>query len=130
MSSIFTHILQGNMPGAFVYRDDLCFAIMTIQPVQPGHVLVIPVKEVDHWDDCDAALQHHLMDVSTRITKVIKKITGCARVGCMIAGFEVPHTHIHLIPANGLGDLSLEGLAFADPEDLNAMAEKIKAELG
>ena len=126
MASIFTQIINGELPGHFVYQDDLCVAIMTIQPVKPGHVLVIPREEIDHWDDLPEALSAHLMIVSRNIAKAIKQSFSADRVGFMIAGFEVPHAHIHLIPANSMADFSLDGLSFAEAETLADHCQKIK----
>ncbi|MCY4043683.1 MAG: HIT family protein [Cellvibrionales bacterium] len=128
MASVFTQIIQKDIPGHFVYEDDRVIVIMTIQPVKPGHVLVIPKEEVDYWDDLDEDLAEHLMRIARKAAKAIKKVTGSLRVGFMIAGFEVPHTHIHLIPANSMSDFSLAGLAFAEGDDLADMCQKIKRE--
>ena len=118
MPSVFTQIMQGELPGHFVYEDDLAVAIMTIQPVQEGHVLVIPRMEVDHFDDLSPDLAAHLMQLSQKIAKAIKRAYICERVALVIAGLEVPHTHLHLIPINTMEDMSFTHLNFADAEDL------------
>ena len=127
MASVFTQIIQQELPGHFVYQDDLAIAIMTIQPVQAGHVLVIPRAEVDHFDDLSPDIAAHLMQLSQRITKAIKQAFPCERVSMIIAGLEVPHTHIHLIPINRLEDISFQNLSFADADELAAAAAKISA---
>lgn len=127
MSSIFTRIIKQELPGHFVWQDDICVAIMTIQPVNPGHVLVIPKEEIDHWDDLDDATVAHLMKVSRKLAKAIKEAFTCQRVGVVIAGFEVPHVHVHVIPTNSLEDFSFTNLTMADSEQLAAVAEKIRA---
>lgn len=129
MASIFTQIIQGDIPGHFVYEDDLAVVIMTIQPVQAGHVLVIPREEIDHFDDCSPELAAHLMQLSQKVAKAIKVAFPCPRVGLVIAGLEVPHTHIHLMPINSMEDMSFAGLEFADADELASACEKIKAAL-
>jgi diadenosine tetraphosphate (Ap4A) HIT family hydrolase len=126
MASVFTQIMQKEIPGHFVYEDDICVVIMTIQPVNPGHLLVIPREEVDYWDDLDTTVAEHLMKVAKQAAKAIKRVTGSDRVGFMIAGFEVPHTHIHLIPANSMSDFSLAGLSLAEGDELAKMCQSIK----
>ncbi len=126
MASVFTQIMQGKIPGSFVYEDEQVVAIMTIQPVQPGHVLVIPRKEIDHFDDLPQEIAAHLMHVSQKIAKAIKLAYPCKRVSLIIAGLEVPHTHLHLIPINTMEDMSFARLEFADSDTLQAAAEKIK----
>ena len=129
MSSIFTQIIDGKIPGHFVWQDDYCVAIMTIQPVNPGHLLVIPRQEIDHWDDLSDDLASHLMRISKKLAKAVKKSFVCQRVGLVIAGFEVPHVHVHVMPANVLEDFNFTGLAFAEADDLQAAAERIKEHL-
>ncbi len=126
MSSVFTQIMQGTLPGHFVYEDDRAVAIMTIQPVQDGHVLVIPRDEIDHFDDLPADLAAHLMQLSQKVAKAIKKAYPCERVSLVIAGLEVPHTHLHLIPINAMEDMNFAHLSFADADDLAEAALKIK----
>ncbi|MGJ7456585.1 HIT family protein [Halomonas sp. MA07-2] len=129
MASVFTRIMQGEIPGHFVHEDDQCVVIMTIQPMKPGHVLVIPREEIDHWDDLPADLTAHLMAVSKRVTRAIKRAFPCERVGLLIVGLEVPHVHIHLTPLDAMEDLRVLGLDMAPAEKLAAAAEKIRAAL-
>ncbi len=91
MSSIFTKILAGEMAGHFVWKDEVCFAIMTIQPIRAGHLIVIPNQEVNHWDDMPAATAAHVMQVAQKIAKGIKAVIPCKRVGVTVIGLEVPH---------------------------------------
>lgn len=127
MASVFTQIMQGNLPGHFVHEDELCIVIMTIQPVQQGHMLVIPREEIDHWDDLPDELVAHMTVVAKKMTKALKQAFPSERVGMMIAGLEVPHTHIHLIPINALTDFDITDLAFAEADQLAEDAAKIKA---
>ena len=125
MASIFTKILAGELPGHFVWKDDLCFAIMTIQPIRAGHLIVIPNVEVNHWDDVPQATAAHLMQVSQMLAKAIKAVVTCKRVGMTIIGLEVPHTHIHLIPIDGMADLDFKNARAVPAEELAASAANI-----
>ena len=129
MSSIFTKILSGELPGHFVWKDDLCFAIMTIQPIRQGHLIVIPREEVNHWDDVPPATAAHLMTVAQKIAKGIKAVVPCKRIGMTVIGLEVPHTHIHLIPIDNMGDLDFKFAKPASADDLAATAASIREAL-
>jgi histidine triad (HIT) family protein len=126
MSSVFTKIMRREILGHFVWEDELCVAIMTIQPVRDGHVLVIPRQEVDHWDVLPDELAAHLMTVAKKIATALKKSFSSRRVGLLIAGFEVPHTHLHVLPIDDMHDFDLSGLAFASADTLAGNAEKIR----
>ena len=99
MTTIFTRIIDGEIPGTFVWRDDRCVAFMSINPMAHGHALVVPIEEVDHWVDGDPDLLAHLFEV-TRVDRrrPAARRSRCERVGVIIAGYEVPHTHVHVIP--------------------------------
>src|SRR5690606_33105808 len=125
MASIFTMIMDGKIPGHFVWRDEHCIAIMTIQPIRDGHVLVIPRVEIDQWSDLPVDLASHLMQVSHKIANTMKKIFPAKRVGLMIAGLEVPHTHIHLVPMDSMDDLSFAFARNAEQDELAELARKI-----
>ncbi|MFT5576635.1 MAG: histidine triad (HIT) family protein [Bermanella sp.] len=129
MASIFSMIIAGEIPGHFVWRDKQAVAIMTIAPICAGHVLVIPVAEVDHWDDMPAELISHCLEVSRRITKAMKTVYACKRVSLQIVGLEVPHTHLHLIPINSMEDTSFAKAKQAAPEELVHEAERLRAAL-
>lgn len=129
MASIFTRILAGELPGHYVWKDEVCFAIMTIQPIRPGHVIVIPNAEINHWDDVPPTTAAYLMQVSQHIAKAIKANVVCKRVGIMVVGLEVPHTHIHLIPADSPADFDFKHSKPLPPEELAAMAAKLRASL-
>jgi len=121
MTTIFTRIINGDIPGTFVYRDDLCVVFMSINPMALGHVLVVPVEEVDHWVDCSPELSAHLFAISQGVAKAQQLAFGCERVGLIIAGYEVPHAHIHLIPTTHMGQLSFANAATS--VDFGALAE-------
>jgi histidine triad (HIT) family protein len=129
MASIFTRIINGELPGHFVWRDDVAVAIMTIAPVKPGHCLVIPVAEVDHWDDVPVEINAHLLDVAGKVAKAQKKVYSPKRVGVMVAGLEVPHTHYHLVPIDGIAELDFALQQPAEPEVLAAEAAKLRVAL-
>lgn len=129
MPSIFTRIINGEFPGHFVWKDEQAVAFMTIQPVREGHLMVIPRAEIDHWDDVPEALAAHLMNVSQRIARALKDAFPCRRIGMMIAGLEVPHTHLHVVPIDDLGDLSFAKARPADAVRLAAEAARIRAAL-
>lgn len=130
MPTLFTHILNGDIPGTFVYRDELCAAFMTINPLADGHVLVVPVEEVDHWVDLPGQLSQHLFAVSHRISQALNKAFPCERVGMIIAGYEVNHCHIHLIPTNTLGQFNFTNAAASiERKTLEQHARRIVDEL-
>jgi len=129
MSSIFTRIFSGELPGHFVWKDDLCFAIMTIQPIRSGHLIVIPVEEVDHWDDLKPATAAHLMQVSQHIAKGMKSVIPCTRIGLTVIGLEVPHTHLHLVPIDNMGDLDFKFARTMPASELASVAGKIREAL-
>ncbi|MCA9091384.1 MAG: HIT family protein [Planctomycetaceae bacterium] len=131
MASIFTRILDGELPGRFVYRDDRCFAILTIAPLRPGHTLVIPNEEIDHWIDVPEDLSAHLFQVAQKISKAIQESFQPRKVGLVIAGIEVPHTHLHLIPIHELRDLNFENQdKNPDPAMMDQAAETLRKAIG
>lgn len=130
MSTIFTKIIDGHIPGAFVYRDERCVVFMSINPLAPGHALVVPVDEVEHWVDLDDDLAAHLFAVAHRIGKAQHAAFDCDKVGVIIAGYEVPHAHIHVIPTTNMAQLNFANAAASVPrEELEAAAAAIVAQL-
>jgi histidine triad (HIT) family protein len=131
MPTIFTRILNGDIPGTFVYRDDRCAAFLSINPLADGHVLVIPVEEVDHWVDLSPALSEHLFKVSHQLGIAIQKAFPCERVGLIIAGYEINHCHIHLIPTQNIGQFNFANAAASvEREVLEQQATRIISALG
>lgn len=127
MATVFTKIIEGELPGRFVYKDERCVAFLSINPIRMGHVLVVPRDEVEHWLDLDPILTTHLMEVSRKIGNAIQKTYNPAKVGLMLAGLEVPHVHIHLIPVDRLEDLNFENAqSDPDPAELDRSAEDIR----
>lgn len=130
MTTIFTRIINGDIPGTFVYRDELCVAFLSINPLADGHVLVVPIEEVDHWIDLSPSLSAHLFEVSHRISQALARAFPCERVGLMIAGYEINHCHIHLVPTQSMHDLNFaNAAAIISREDLEAHASRIVAAL-
>lgn len=129
MASVFTLIMEGKIPGHFVWRDDTCVAIMTIQPIRTGHALVIPREEIDQWSDLPPEVASHLMQVSHKIANAMKKVFPARRIGLMIAGLEVPHTHIHLVPMDSMDDLNFAFVKNAGQDELAEAAKKIQEAL-
>ena len=118
------------IPGTFVWRDPECVAFLSIEPVQPGHTLVVPRSEVDHWIDLDPALAAHLTLVAQTVGKAQQQVYDPVKVGLLVAGLEVPHVHLHVIPLmRGEGDLHLDRAQSATPDALATEAERIRIEL-
>lgn len=129
MASVFSLIMQGKIPGNFVWQDDKAVAILTIAPIRQGHVLVIPREEIDHWHQLPLELAAHLMQVSHKIANGLTLAYPATRVGLMIAGLEVPHTHIHLVPVDSMADLDFAHARNAPAEELAQVAANIRAVL-
>jgi diadenosine tetraphosphate (Ap4A) HIT family hydrolase len=123
-------IINGDIPGRFVWRDDRVVAFLTIAPLRPGHTLVVPREEIEHWVDLEPDLLAHLTSVSQAIGKAIDGAFHPTKVGMMIAGLEVPHVHLHVVPIDTVHDLDFAN-ADADPtpESLDAAATQIRASL-
>jgi len=126
VASIFTKIIAREIPGHFIWEDDLCISIMTIMPIRDGHCMVIPKQEVDHWDDVPEDTARHLMSVSQKVAKAVKAVVLCLRVGVSIVGIEVPHTHIHLMPMNTTADMDFRNSREVSQESLADMAARIR----
>ena len=130
MPTIFTRIIDGELPGQFVWSDDRCVVFLSINPVTPGHALVVPRAEIDHWLDLDPELVAHLTVVARTIGLAQMRAFDAPRVGLVIAGLEVPHCHLHVIPMQSEADLHLSNSARSvDPEELAANAEKVRTAL-
>jgi histidine triad (HIT) family protein len=130
MATVFTKIINGELPGRFVWRDDRCVAFLSIEPLQPGHTLVVPIEEADHWIDLEPDLASHLMLVSQSIGKAVQRGFKPAKVGLMLAGLEVPHVHLHVVPIRGVHDLDFANAdRDADPDELDRAAETVRHEL-
>lgn len=130
MASIFTRIINREIPGHIIAEDDKFIAFLDVMPLVQGHVLVVPKQEVDYIFDLDDATLSGLHVFAKKVAKAIAKAVPCKRVGVAVIGLEVPHTHVHLVPMNSVGDIN-----FAQPklrpsqDELSAVAEKIRKEL-
>src|SRR4029078_7101904 len=130
MATIFTRIIDGDLPGTFVWRDDVCVAFLSIAPLRPGHALVVPRAEVDHWIDLPAATNAHLIRVAHAIRAAQMDAFSPTRIGLIIAGLEVPHTHLHVVPIDAERDLSFANAdGAASPESLAEAATALRAAL-
>jgi histidine triad (HIT) family protein len=128
--TLFTRIINGDLPARFVWKDDHCVAFLTIAPIRPGHVLVVPRREVDSWMDASPDLASHLFQTAQLIARGIKNAFPCGKVGLMIAGLEVSHLHIHLTPIDEIRDMDFARQDHkATPASLDAAAAKIRAAL-
>lgn len=130
MATVFTRILEGELPGTFVYRDEHCGVFMSINPLATGHCLVVPRREVEHWVDLNTEEVHHLFTVAHQIAQAQRTAFPCDKVGMIIAGYEVPHTHIHLIPTTNMSQLDFANAASSvDREALEAAAAAIRDQI-
>jgi len=130
MASVFSMIMNGDLPGRFVYRDDACAAFLTIEPITPGHTLVVPIEEVDHWIDLDPDTAAHLMQVAQRVGRAIQSELEPTRIGVIIAGMEVPHTHIHVLGIDSEADLDFGAADRSpDPVALDDIARRLAASI-
>ena len=102
---MFSRIIAGELPARFVWKDEQAVAFLSNRPLRPGHTLVVPRLEVDHWLDVDPQVLSHLTKIAQVIGRAQMAIFNPARVGLMIAGLEVPHLHIHVVPIRGMQDL-------------------------
>jgi histidine triad (HIT) family protein len=130
MTTLFTRIIEGELPGRFVWRDEDCVAFLSINPLQPGHTLVVPIAEVDQWTDLPVELAEHLVRVAHAIGQAQVGAFSPARVGLIVAGYEVPHCHVHVIPTQSMADFNFANAAAdPDPGGLDDAAERLRASL-
>jgi histidine triad (HIT) family protein len=130
MATVFSQIIEGRLPARFVWQDDLSVVFLTNRPLRPGHALVVPRQEVDHWIDVEPSLLCHLTEVAKAIGTAQMAAFQPARIGMVLAGLEVPHCHFHVVPIRGMRDLDF---ANQDPdpaaEIMDGAAEAIRREL-
>ncbi len=126
--SVFTRVINGELPGRFVWRDDLVVAMLTIAPIRPGHTMVIPIQQVDSWLDVTPETWAHMGTVQQAVGSALMEAFSPARVASAILGLEVPHCHVHLVPINRESDLSFANVdPDVAPESQDATAETIRA---
>ena len=127
MATLFTRIINGDLPGRFVYADELAVAFLTISPLTPGHTLVVSREEVDQWTDAGQPLLHHCLDIARRIGNAAKQAFDAPRAGLIIAGLEIPHLHVHVFPVWSLEDFDFSRARPASDEELDQAAARLQA---
>lgn len=130
MPSIFTKIINGEIPCYKIAEDENFFAFLDINPNAEGHTLCIPKKEVDKIMDLDEASYMGLMAFSRKVGRAIEAAIDCKRVGMTVIGLEVPHVHVHLIPLNGMKDATFQNKVSFTQEEFMMIAERIKSRIG
>ncbi len=130
MPTIFTRIIQGEIPCYKIAENDSFFAFLDINPLREGHTLVVPKKEIDYIFDLDDDNLREMMVFSKRVAEGIRAAIPCLRIGMAVLGLEIPHAHIHLVPMNSMEDVNFRNpkLKFT-PEQFQATAEKIKSRI-
>lgn len=127
--SIFTKIIAGEIPCHKLAEDDQFFAFLDIRPIAEGHALVIPKEEIDYVFDVPADLMAGLMEFSRKVARALEKTVPCKKVGIMVAGLEVPHCHIHLVPIQEVTDLNFANAKEASPSHLAELAADVRSHL-
>ncbi len=130
MPSIFSRIIDGELPGRFVWQDEVCAAFLSINPSTDGHTLVVSREEVDRWTDAPAELVTHLMTVARTIGVAQQEEWECPRVGLLIQGYEIPHLHVHVWPTFSARDFDPRQIQInPDPAVLDSSAQRLRARL-
>lgn len=130
MTTLFTRIIDGEIPAHFVWQDDTCVAFLVIDPMTDGHTIVVPRQEVDSWLDADQELITHLTLVAQQIGKAQQAAWSSSRVGLLVEGFLVPHLHLHVWPANSVDDFDPHDVTHGqDQQILAANAKRLRAAL-
>ncbi len=130
MASIFSRIIAGEIPSYRIAEDERYYAFLDINPLAPGHTLVVPKKEVDYLFDVDDETLSGLLPFAKKVGRAIEKTVPCERIGLTVIGLEVPHAHVHLIPINGIHDMDFSKAKLdMAPERMEALAAKIRSAL-
>ena len=130
MASIFTRIIAGELPADFVWRDEVCVAFLSIRPLRPGHTLVVPRLEIDHWLDLEPGLLTHLASTAQTIGKAQMAAFKPTRIGLLLAGLEVPHVHFHVVPIREAHDLDFGNQdPNPDPAMMKQAGDSLRQEL-
>jgi histidine triad (HIT) family protein len=129
MPTIFTRIIDGELPGRFVWEDEHVVAFLTIQPMMPGHTLVVTREEIDHWIDVEPDLTAHLFHVAQQIGRAQDAEWHPRRVGVLIVGEEVPHVHVHVVPIDNPNELTFAHARNASDAELDDAADRVRARL-
>lgn len=130
MATIFTQIIEGRLPARFVWKDDQCVVFLSNRPLRPGHSLVVPRAEIDHWIDLEPPLLSHLSETARAIGQAQMAAFKPERIGMVLLGLEVPHCHFHVVPIQGMRDLDF---ANQDPDPpakmMDEAADALRREL-
>ena len=129
MASVFTKIINGELPGRYVNTADKAVAFLSIAPLTPGHTLVVPREEIDQRPDAGQPLLAHSLAVARQLGNADKREFEAPRAGLVIAGLEVPHLHVHVFPVWSLNDFSFANATPASDEDLDEAAARLRAAL-
>jgi histidine triad (HIT) family protein len=130
VASIFTRIIDGELPADFVWKDDLCVAFLSNRPLRPGHALVVPRLEIDHWLDLEPDLLARLMSTAQTIGRAQMAVFKPARIGLVLVGLEVPHVHFHVVPIRGPHDLDFDNQdPNPDPAMMTEAGDSLRQEL-
>ena len=129
MPSIFTQIINGEIPSYKIDEDEHCYAFLDINPNALGHTLCVPKKEVDKLFEIDTETYSHLMGFAKRSAGALAQAVPCKRVGMAVVGLEVPHAHVHLIPINEMHEMSFQTKVKMQEDDMISLVEKIKSKL-
>lgn len=127
MASIFTQIIRGEIPSHRIHEDDAHYAFLDINPIQPGHTLVVPKREVDAMFDLEPDELGALWRFAQVVAKQLQDETGCARIVSVVVGYEVPHVHVHLIPTNDIDDYPIPPREALDHGEAAGFAERMQA---
>ena len=129
MPSIFTRIINGEIPSYTIAEDSYCYAFLDINPNAIGHTLCVPKQEVDKLFDLGEETYLHLMEFAKRIAGALEQAVPCKRVGMAVVGLEVPHAHVHLIPINEMHEMSFQTKVKMKEDEMISLVEKIKSKL-
>jgi histidine triad (HIT) family protein len=129
MPSIFTRIVERELPAHILREDEDFLAFLDVRPIREGHTLVIPKAEVDDVFELPESLLAGLLPFARPVAEAIKKVSGAARVGLAVVGLEIPHAHLHLVPIDGINDIDFRRARPAPDEELAATAEQIRRAL-
>ncbi len=129
MASLFTKIIRGEIPCEKILEDEDFFAFLDIRPIRPGHTLVVPKNETDNLWDLPTPILSGVLPFAQKISSALSRAVPCKRVGVLVAGFEIPHAHIHLVPIEGEGQLSFSLASPASREELARVGAAVRAEV-
>lgn len=127
--SVFTKIISGELPSYKIHEDELTISFLALDQINLGHTLVVPKQEVDHWTEVPEATFLRVQQNAQKIGRAIREVTGCKRVLTAAIGFEVPHYHLHLIPAWSMADLSFSKATRRSPEEMKDVQDRIRKAL-